>query len=255
MSSVTGGKSGRSGWRFLRRWLPLLLGTAALALVWGRFAIEARRAVVAAQAAVAAGDRAEAARSYLDALRVYVPGSPYQRRALDGLERLGVEARQAGDAVAERQALEATRAGLLGARGIVVPYRSRLVAAEARLQELDAAAGFAPPIALLGARGRDAGRVGTARGSAMLSTLIALVGLAAWIAAVALLVRTGIDDGRRVTDGGGATTAGAAPSTAPAGRSGLGAPPAEPPMAGLRILVPALFVVGVVLFLVGLRFA
>jgi hypothetical protein len=240
--------------RFLRRWLPLLLGTAALALVWGRFAIEARRAVADAQAAVAAGDRAEAARSYLDALRVYVPGSPYQRRALDGLDRLGAEARQAGDAVGERQALEATRAGLLGTRGIVIPYRARLGAAEARLQELDAAAGVAPPVALLVPRGRGPGRVGIARGSAMLSTLIALVGLATWIAAVALLVRTGMEDRRRSPEGDGTTTAGAA-ATGAGERAGAGSPPGEPPASGLRLLVPALFLIGLALFLAGLRFA
>jgi hypothetical protein len=218
-----------------RRLVPLVLGTAALALVWGRFTLEARRAVREAGVAASGGDRAEAVRCYLDALRVYVPGSPYERQALDGLDHLAAEARQAGDPAAEREALDAIRTGLFGTRGVIIPHRARLVAAENRLHQLDAAAGHVPSVELVSQHRRDPGRP-----SAVLSTLIALVGLATWVAAVALLVRARLEERPAPS-----------PSSSPAGSG----PAPVQPAAGLRYLVPALFLVGAVLFLAGLRFA
>lgn len=225
-----------SKWASVRRTLPLVLGTAALVLVWGRFVIEGRRAVREAEVAAEAGDREEAVRSYLDALRAYVPGSPYERRALDGLDQLATAARDAGDEVGERQALQAIRTGLLGTRGVFVPQRARLTVAEARLHQLEAAAGFAPTEPLVpGARLRGQS---TAYGSGVLSTLIALVGLATWMGAVALMVRRTLDE------------RGQAPRERVAVAGGLSSRPAG----GLGVLVPVLFAAGVALFLIGLKF-
>lgn len=217
-----------------RRLAPLVLGTAALGLVWGRFALEARRGVHDAGVALASGDHAEAARCYLDALRVYVPGSPYELQALDGLEQLAARARQAADPAAEREALDAIRLGLLGTRGVIIPHRARLVAAENRLHELDRAAGdVSPPLVPLTPIRRGAGAAGT-----VLSTLIALVGLATWMAAVALLVRARLEE-----------------RGSPAASSPAGSAPPDQGRSGVRFLVPALFAVGAILFLAGLRFA
>lgn len=232
----------RWSWFSTRRLMPLVLGTAALGLVWGRFALESRRAVRDAGAALAAGDRAEAVRGYRDALRVYVPGSPFERQALDGLRGLADEAHRDGDAVIERDALQSIRAGLLGTRSILPPHRDRLAEASARLDAMDAALGSAPPVMLVTPHGHHGpGRLADARGSAVLSTLIALCGLATWLAAVALLVRARIEErpsGPAVPGGDGA-------------RAGDAASPA----ATLRVLVPVLFAVGVALFLIGLRAA
>jgi hypothetical protein len=231
----------------VRRLMPLVLGTAALALVWGRFVVEARRAVGGAEVALAAGDRVEAERCYLDALRAYVPGSPYEQRALDGLARLASEAQDGGDPVAERRALEAMRSGLLGTRGIVIPHRARLAPVEERLQTLDADAGGAAPVAVMGPLGRGLGHAVGGRGtgwpSSVLSTLIALIGLATWVAAVALVVRSGLEQGRGPAPAPGAAVSESASARAPG------------PGRGWRLVVPVLFVVGVALFLIGLGFA
>lgn len=233
----------------VRRLMPLVLGTAALALVWGRFVVEARRGVGGAEVALAAGDRLEAERCYLDALRAYVPGSPYEQRALDGLARLASEAQDGGDPVAERRALEAMRTGLLGTRGIVIPHRARLATVEARLQTLDADAGGVAAVTVTGPHDRGPGHALGGRATrwpaSVLSALIALIGLATWVAAVALVVRSGIEEGR-------------GPAQAPASAaavSGAAAPRSTGPGRGLRLVVPVLFVVGVALFLIGLGFA
>lgn len=229
-----------SKWASVRRTLPLVLGTAALVLVWGRFVIEGRRAVREAQVAVEAGDRAEAVRSYLDALRVYVPGSPYERRALDGLDALAMAARDAGDEAGERHALQAIRTGLLGTRGLFVPHRARLMTVEARLHELGEATGLAPTEPMVaGARLRGEA---AAYGAGVLSTLIALVGLATWMSAVALMVRNALHE-RAHTPATGTD------------RTVSSSVPASHPARGLGVLVPVLFAAGVALFLIGLRFS
>jgi hypothetical protein len=213
---------------------PVTLLVAALAVVYGRFLVEGRGAVQAARVAAANGDRAEATRCYLDALRAYVPGSPFERQALDGLEALAGDAVRAGDREGERRAFQAIRAGLLGTRSTFVPYRSRLWQAEQRLIALDTVLAFPPadpgiPIERGGTP--FLGRLHT-RGPAVLWTLVSLSGFAIWVGAVVALIRRGLERG--------------APSPSPS-RFDLGLL--------ARVLLPALFVLGFGLFLVGLRFA
>jgi hypothetical protein len=246
----------RSSWFSPRRLLPLVLGTAALGLVWGRFALESHRSVRDARVALAAGDRAQAVRGYRDALRVYVPGSPFEQQALDGLRTMADDAHRQGDALTERDALQAIRAGLLGTRSIVPPHRARLAEASARLEAMDAALGAAPPVALVLPHGHHGqGRLSDARGSAVLSTLIALVGLGTWIAAVALLVGARLQDrqsqdrqfqDRQFQDRQSPVARDAMAQT------GSKEPGATSPAGPLRVLVPVLFAVGVALFLIGL---
>jgi hypothetical protein len=206
---------------------PVTLLVAALAVVYGRFLVEGHGAVRAAQIATAHGDRAEAIRCYLDALRAYVPGSPFERQALDGLEGLAVEAARAGDRGGERQALQAIRAGLLGTRSTFVPYRSRLTQAEQRLIALDQALLFPPgePGFVIDRGSTPFLRRLQPRGPAVLWTLVSLSGFAIWVGAVVALIRRGLQPG--------------VPS-----RGGIAA----------RVLLPALFVLGFGLFLTGLRF-
>lgn len=210
--------------------LPLLLGVAALSLVCGRFMWQARRSVDAAQLALHAGDQAEATRFYLDALRAYVPGSPDQRRALDGLQALAVTARAAGDPVSERRAWEAMRAGLLGTRSLYLPSPELFAEANRRLAELDGAAAFPPrgPVVpdpgTVSRRGNGPGRSVRPPGPAVASTLVSLMGFALWVGAVVLMIRRGVDRAARP--------------------GGVG-----------RLMLPVMFLLGVALFLAGLRFS
>jgi hypothetical protein len=225
--------------RTFRPALPLSLGVAAIALVCGRLVLDARHAVHTAEVAWAIGDRAEAARSYLDALRAYVPGSPFERQALEGLGRLAAEAAHAGDRDGERRAWEAVRTGLLGTRSMYVPYPARLAEANLHLTELDSTAPFPPadPGALVvDGRGGRFGRPTPWRGPGGAFILMALLGFAIWVGAIVTLIHhihRGIDHG----------------------------PIDSGPRAWHRfwamsgVLLPALFVVGFALFLIGLRFA
>jgi len=215
--------------------VPVLLGAGAIAMWCGRLLVAAHEAVGVAENALARGDQTEATRAYLDALRSYVPGSPLEARALDGLDAMASAAADARDYDGERRALEAIRAGLLGARSLFVPYPTRLAKTNRRLAELDSDVAFppsvrpativAPRIHSWGPRGGNPARVGVG------STLLALAGFAAWVGAVVLFVRRGLQSGFDVD----------------AARS----PRVSPLMT--RVLVPVLFVVGFALFLVGLR--
>jgi hypothetical protein len=213
-----------------------VLLVATLAVVYGRYLVDARGAVRAARAAAAIGDRAEATRCYLDALRAYVPGSPFQRQALDGLESLAADAVRAADREGERRAFQAIRAGLLGTRSMFVPDRARLSQAEARLVALDGTLALpSRPSVVIERDGTPFLRRLQPRGPAVLWTLVALVGFAIWVGSVVALIRSGL-----VHDS-------AASATARAPRGGG--------VAFARVLLPALFVLGFGLFLLGMRFA
>lgn len=215
--------------------IPTVLGVAALALLGGRFLVAARHAVAAAEAARARGDLAEATRSYLDALRCYVPGSPYEGKALDGLDEIAVEAAHSGDVNGERRALEALRRGLLGTRSLFMPYPARFAKASSRLAQLDATVDFPPavPPRIIRPRIYDGGRRGTASGPAIAATLVALGGFAAWVLAIVVLIRRGVPRDPDLRDLRTSRASGAAG----------------------RVLASILFVVGFALFLIGLRFA
>lgn len=225
--------------RFL---LPLVLGITATGVLYGRFLWQGRQSVRAAELAVAQGDRPEATRSYLDALRAYVPGSPFERRALDGLQAAAAAARRAGDVPGERRAWEAVRTGLLATRSLYLPYPTRFSEAQRHLAELDATAAFpprqrpVPDLDMVPMRGNAPGRAVRPLGPAMASTVLALAGFAIWVAAIVLLIRGRIErhPGRAMAKASG---------------KDVDAGPLRP------LMLPLLFVVGFALFLLGLRFA
>lgn len=224
----------------MRYLLPLVLGVMAGGLLYGRFLWQGRRSVRAAELALAQGDRLEATRSYLDALRAYVPGSPFERRALDGLQAAAVAARRAGDVPSERRAWEAVRTGLLATRSLYLPYPTRFAEAQSHLAELDATAAFpprqrpVPDLDMVPMRGNAPGRAMRPLGPAMASTVLALAGFAIWVGAIVLLIRRGVE--RR-------------PPRAAVKATGTDAGPLG------ALMLPLLFVVGFALFLLGLRFA
>lgn len=222
--------------RYTKFWLvPVLLGAGVIVVLGGRLLVAGHEAIGAAESALARGDRVEAARSYLDALRCYVPGSPFEGRALDGLDALASAAADAGDSEGERRVLEAVRTGLLGARSFFVPGQAHLAKANRRLAELDAAAVFPPvvrPAIVVAPRIRGWGSSGGPHTPVAGPTLIALAGFATWVGAIVLFIRRAL---RWQVD-----------ADARAVRASVVLP---------NVLVPVLFVVGFTLFLVGLRLA
>jgi hypothetical protein len=225
-------RPGRSSFRLAGGLLPVLLLAAAGLVVAARFLIQARADLGLAEAARARGDEAEAARSFEDVLRLSLPGSPYERRALDGLRAAAAGARAAGDGDGERRAWEAVRTGLQATRSLFTPYPARLAEAEGRLEALDAAEAFPPRDRTGALRAVDidgrAGRFGRGarRPRALAGVLVALVGFAAWVGAVVLFILRGLDRQVRLR---------------------------RAPRAFWQVILPVVFVAGFALFLCGSR--
>jgi hypothetical protein len=168
----------------------------ALGLLVGRVLVDSRAALREGEAAEGQGDRPQAARHYLHAVRMYVPGSPFVSRALDRLEGMGAAAARAGDQAGERAALEALRAGLLGARSFYTPHRTRLAAADRRLAGLYARLedpALAPGASLADREAWHLERLMVRPGPAPGATVAALGGLGLWLGAALLFIRRGLD--------------------------------------------------------------
>jgi hypothetical protein len=196
-----------------RVWPWVAVGLLGLAVVVVRVLVDSRAALRAGEVALAgvvdaeggglAPDRAEAIRQFHHAVRMYVPGSPYVARAVEHLRRLAAGARAGSDgaddgaAVAiERQALEALRSGLLGARSLYTPYAADVAAADERLAAIYAAledpavaAGATPAERLAFHRERLQRRPGAGPGA----SLLALLGFGVWVGAAVTFLRRGID--------------------------------------------------------------
>jgi hypothetical protein len=199
----------------------------ALAVLVTRVAVDARAALRAGEGAEARGDRAEAVRHYLDAARLYLPGSGTVRRALDHLEGMARTAEGAGDPGGARAPLEAIRAALLGTRSLYTPFADRLPDVERRLAAIYAQLedpGVDPGASLEARTAWHASRLARHPGPTVGYVLLALVGLALWLAAAVGFMRRGLDAGLRLRRG-------------PALAAGI------------------VFVVGFALFLTGLRLA
>ena len=179
-----------------RRWaLYGGLALIALGVVTARVLHDSSAALGAGAAAQARGDGAEASRHYLHALRMYAPGSPYVGRALERLEAMAAAAAAAGDAAGERRALEAVRAGLLGARSFYTPHAAHLAAADRRLAALYAASeepAVAPGATLAEREAWHLARLARRPGPAPAAALGALLGLCLWLSAVVLFIRRGL---------------------------------------------------------------
>lgn len=197
---------------------------AALGIVVGRLVVDGRAALRAGDHHAGKGDKGEAIRRYGDAARLYVPGAPHVAAARARLQALATEAEGRGDLDTARRALEAERAALLGTRSFFTPGADRLQAIDGALARLYAAledpARGTPEARVAWHAERLARRPGPALGP----SLLALGGFALWIAAAVAFATRGLDRSMRLRRG---AAAGAA----------------------------AAFVLGFVLFLVGLRLA
>jgi hypothetical protein len=211
-----------------RRWLLVAVGVAlALVVVAARLLVDARSALRAGQASEGRGDRLEAIRHYQDAARLYLPASPYVRGALDRLEALAATAAQAGDGPNVRAALEAERAAILATRSLYIPHRSRLPDIEQRLSRLLAAAedrSVAPGVSFESRAAWHLERLTRRPGPGLAHVLLALAGLVLWVGGAIGFCSRGLDVKLRL----------------------------RRPHA---IIAGVTFIVGLAMFLAGLRFA
>jgi hypothetical protein len=212
----------------MRRWLLVAVGVAlALVVVAGRLLIDARSALHAGQISEGRGDRLEAIRHYQDAARLYLPASPYVRDALDRLEAVATAAAQAGDGLSVRAALEAERAAILATRSLFIPHGSRLPDIEHRLARLLAAAedrSVAPGVSFEARAAWHLERLTHRPGPDLAHVLLALSGLVLWVGSVVGFCSRGLDVTLRL----------------------------RRPHA---IIAGVTFIVGLAMFLAGLRFA
>jgi hypothetical protein len=179
-----------------RRQLALALGGLALALgiIVVRLLVDARSAMADGAAAEQRGETLLAIRHYLDAGRLYVPGGPYTARALDRLDKIAVTAVTEGDYATARAAFEAERAAILGTRAFYTPHGGRLPDLERKLARLLAASEASFTAATFEQRARwHAERLAERPRPKTPWVLLALLGLAIWLASAVLFFRHGLD--------------------------------------------------------------
>jgi hypothetical protein len=206
----------------------VLFGLAvALGVIVTRLLIDSRQACRQGEAAQQRGDMTGAIRHYLDAGRLYVPGSPFVGQALDRLDTIGVALVNKGDYPLARSAFESERSALLGARSFYTPYADRLPGIERRIARLLAAeeGGGGTASASFEERAAwHAERLMQRPGPKTSMVLLALLGLGIWISCAVMFLRKGLSASLALERG-------------PALLAGAG------------------FLLGLALFLVGLRLA
>jgi len=112
------------------------------------------------------------------AARLYAPGNPYSRRALDELARLGRSASGAAEGLA---AWREARSAILATRSFYTPRRELLDEANARIAALMAAAEDPARGSAAERRAWHAARLAQDDAPSVGWSLIALLGLGAWI--------------------------------------------------------------------------
>lgn len=173
--------------RALLRGVALVL--IVLGLTYGRVVWSSRAAFVAAQAAE--GDAR--VRKLGEAARLYAPGSPYARRALDALADIGRAG--GGDALA---AWREVRSAILATRSFYTPRPALLAEANAQLAERMAALETDARGPLDSRRAFHAARLAEDDAPSVAWSLVALVGLAAWIGSAVGFILRGLDDRDRL---------------------------------------------------------
>jgi hypothetical protein len=212
----------------LPRWWLVAAGVAlALVVVAIRLLYDSRSALQAGEMSEGRGDRLEAIRYYQDSARLYLPASPYVHDALDRLEALAAAAAQAGDGPSVRAALEAERVAILATRSLYIPNGSRLPDIEHRLARVLAATedrSVAPGVSFEARAAWHLERLARHPGPALAHVLLALAGLVLWVGGAIGFFSKGLDAKLRL----------------------------RRPQA---IIASATFALGLVMFLIGLRFA
>lgn len=145
----------------------------------------ARAELAEARALDGHGDPALAVSHYRRAARMYAPFSPYPEEALARLAEIGIEAEADGDIDLALSAWRSIRGATLGSRSFYVPYEERLHEADRHIASLMAHLP-PPPIELRrSVEEREAAHLALLEadvGPAPLPSVVALLGLATWIA-------------------------------------------------------------------------
>lgn len=163
--------------------LAILLAIVAVRVVWS-----SRGEWRAAQAATGDDEIMHLGR----AARLYAPGNPYSRRAVDKLATIGRD-----DPARALPAWRELRSAILATRSFYTPHRALLDEANARIADLMADA-EGPPHARDRARAWHAARLAQDEAPSVAWTLVALVGLAAWIGCALGLCLHGVGDDDRL---------------------------------------------------------
>lgn len=194
--------------RFASALLPLALtAVLALAVVLARLTWEARAALQRGDVRSAQGASVEAMSHYLDAARAHYPGNPYAGQALDRL--LGMaESGPDGTAVSDekaRRALEHFRAAVLATRSVYVPRAADLERTNARLAELyarwETRGRPSVPSDLAGRRRWHLEKLTKLPGPSLAWSILALLGLALWLAAVAAFITRALTPNMKIIRG------------------------------------------------------
>jgi hypothetical protein len=129
------------------------------------------------------------------AARLYAPGNPYARRALDRLATIGRE-----DPTRALAAWREARSAILATRSFYTPHRALLDEANGqiaeRMAQAEVAAGTQHTVER--ARAWHAARLAQNEAPSVAWTLVALVGLAAWIGCALGLFLRGVGDDDRM---------------------------------------------------------
>jgi hypothetical protein len=163
--------------------LVILLGLAV------RVIGSARGELTEARAIDGRGETAQAVSHYRRAARYYAPFSPYPEEALTRLAEIGTEAEEAGDTDLALSAWRSIRAATLGSRSFFIPYEDRLHEADRHIAALMARLPPPPIEVRRSVEEREAAHLALLEedvGPGALASLVALVGLATWIAAAFL---------------------------------------------------------------------
>ncbi len=180
----------------------IVVGAALLcaAALSGRMLLGARGELAAATAAAGRGDHDGEVRHLRRAMACYLPGSPWVRRAHDGLLLAAAAAEARGERAAALGALHELRSAILALRGLTRPYAETLPGLSRRIAALsardpEAAAALRTPAGAEALRAR----LDQPPEPRPLWAGLALVGFLGWVGGAALLLARGLrPDGSRV---------------------------------------------------------
>jgi hypothetical protein len=175
-------------WRRELCWIAVLVAVV-LGVVITRAFREGRAALAAGDGAQRAGNAAEAITAWRRAARWYVPGAPHVAAAYERLRTLAAAADRAGDEETALAAWTGVRSSILATRSFYLPHGELLGPANQRIAAL-LAARERRERAAAGAPGSDEQALREHHHRLLLRrddpstgwTLVALIGLATWLA-------------------------------------------------------------------------